>query len=383
MKILQVEPIRLRVPIPAEKQHRSDHGAIRQLETIIVRITTEDGIAGYGEARSEGGANVTLISEVLAPRLMGRDATEITRLWEGFYSGGRANHALAEGHAFPATLMRRGLGMSAIAGIDMALWDIKGKALGVPVWQLLGGKVRDRVPLYASGGWADEAHIGAQLRSYIEGGGYRAAKMRIGPADGSLEASVRRVEAAVRELGPDVRLAVDAHAGYSVADAKRFCQKIRDLDLLWLEEPISPDDIAGAREVRAATHIPIASGERAVTRFDHLALIENRTVDILQPDLAICGGITEAMRIASLASAYNIRLAPHVWDSCVNYAASLAFAAATPSVFVMEQCMSYNPLLHELAANPFPVEDGHVVPRDEPGLGIELDPDFIDHYRIV
>lgn len=382
LKISQVEPIWLRAPIPEAKQHRNDSGVVRKVETVLVRITTDEGLVGYGEARSEGGATVALINDVFAPRLVGQDPADITRLWEGFYNGTRGGHALAEGHAFPATLVRRGLGMSAIAGIDMALWDIKGQALGTPVWQLLGGKVRDRVPVYASGGWTDEDRIGAELGGYVEGGGFRAVKMRVGAADGSFAASVRRVEAAREALGPDIGLAVDAHAGYTVAEAKRFSRLVRDLDLLWFEEPVSPDDLAGAREVRAATDVPIAAGERAVTRFDHLALLDHKTVDVLQPDLAICGGITEGVRIAALATAYNVRVAAHVWDSCVLYAASLAFTVATPGAFIMEQCMSHNPLLNELAADPVKVVDGFVMPPDAPGLGIALNEDFITRYRI-
>ena len=381
MKISEVEAIWLRAPIPEANQHRNDTGVVRQIETVLVRIATDTGIVGWGEAR-DSAATAALINETLAPRLIGKDPHEISRLWESLYSGSRAAQALAEGHSQPLTLLRRGLGISAIAGIDMALWDIKGKALGVPVWQLLGGKVRDRVPVYASGGWANVEGIGDELGGYIERGGFRAVKMRVGAADGGIDESVARVEAARRVLGSGTRIAVDTHASFTVAEGKRFARLVRDLDLMWLEEPVSPDDVAGTREVRLSSEVPIAAGERAITRFDHLQLLQQRAVDVLQPDLAICGGITEGVHIAGLAAAYGIRLAPHVWDSSVMYAASLAFAVATPGVFIMEQCMSHNPLLNQLPADPIEVKDGHVSPRDEPGLGVEPQPDFIARHRV-
>lgn len=382
MKISEVEAIWLRVPIPEANQHRNDSGVVRQIETVLVRIATDNGIVGWGEAR-DSAATATLIRQTFAPRLLGKDPHEITRLWEGFYSGSRAEQALAGGHSQPLTLLRRGLGISAMAGVDMALWDIKGKALGVPVWQLLGGKVRDRVPVYASGGWAGAENIGEELRGYIDAGGFRAVKMRVGAADGGIDASVARVEEARRALGRNVRIAVDAHASYTIAEGRRFARMVRDLDLMWFEEPVSPDDVAGTRQLRMSGDVPIAAGERAVTRFDHLELLQREAVDVLQPDVAVCGGISEALRIAGLAASYNVPLAPHVWDGCVMYAASLAFAAAVPGVMIMEQCMSHNPLLDQLAADPFKVEDGYVVPSNGPGLGVDLDPDFIARYQIV
>jgi D-galactarolactone cycloisomerase len=170
-----------------------------------------------------------------------------------------------------------------MSGVDMALWDLLGKALDVPVVQLLGGACRDTLPCYASGGWAGVDGIGEQLRGY-SARGFRAVKMRIGVMDGTLRHSVARVRAAREALGPDIELMVDAHGTYSVPEAKRFCMQVEDLGLRWFEEPINADNRRGTAEVRAATSIPIAVGESEFTRFDFRDLAEVGAADIFQPD---------------------------------------------------------------------------------------------------
>src|SRR5207244_2512331 len=202
--------------------------------------------------------------------------------------------------------------ISAIAGVDIALWDLLGKSLGAPVWRLLGGRRAERMPAYASGGWADEARIGEQLLGYVEKGGFRAVKMRVGVMDGEPHKSAARVRAARKALGPDVKLMADAHGTWTVAEAKAFCRMVEDCDLYWLEEPVTADDKTGLAEVRRASTVPIATGESEFTRHDFREIAELRAADVLQPDLAIAGGLTEGVRIGAIASAYNLRLAPHL-----------------------------------------------------------------------
>ena len=197
--------------------------------------------------------------------------------------------------------------IAAISGIDMALWDILGKSLGVPVWRLLGGRRHARMPAYASGGWAPAERIAAELQSFLDRGGFKAVKMRVGAGDGTLGHSIRRVRAAREGLGDEVEIMCDAHGTWTVPEARRFCRAVAECDLAWLEEPVCADDKRGQAEVRAATDIPIASGESEFTRFDFRDLIELRALDILQPDLSIAGGITEGMRIEALASAHQLR----------------------------------------------------------------------------
>jgi L-alanine-DL-glutamate epimerase-like enolase superfamily enzyme len=298
------------------------------------------------------------------------------------YSGCRGHYALSQGHVFPI-LGRRGVTVSAISGIDMALWDLVGKHLDAPVWRLLGGRKATHMPAYASGGWADADHIGEQLLGYIERGGFKSVKMRVGVIDGDPIHSARRVHAARKALGPDIGLACDAHGTYNVAEAKRFCRLVEDDNLMWFEEPVTADDKRGMAEVRAATGIPIAAGESEFNRFDFRDLAELRAADIFQPDLAICGGITEAMRIGAIAAAWNLRLAPHLWTGALAFAAGMPVAAASPGGWILEYSLGANPLLHELAQEKFSVKDGMVEIPERPGLGITINQDFVDRYAVA
>jgi len=386
MKITRVEATWLRVPIPEERQHVSDFGRAATFDTALVRIETAAGITGVGEAKVSAGSPgdyhgvVAIINHEFGPGLIGQDPGNIAGIWEGLYSGTRGHYALALGHVFPA-MSRRGVSISAISGIDIALWDILGKSLNAPIWQLLGGRKTDSMPAYASGGWADAKGIGAQLQGYVDKGGFKAVKMRVGVFDGPPAASAERVVAAREALGAGIDLMVDAHGTYTVSEAKQFCRLVRDCGLAWFEEPVTADDKRGLAEVRAATHIPIATGESECTRFDFRDLIELRAADILQPDLAICGGITETMRISALASAANLRLAPHLWAGAPAFAAGLHVAAASPATHILEFSLGANPMIHELIEESFMVEAGMLAIPDRPGLGITIDDDFVKRYR--
>ena len=386
MKITGVEATWLRVPIPPERQHVSDLGRAATFDTALVRVDTDAGITGYGEAKVSAGSPgdyhgvVAIINQEFGPALVGQDPRSINRIWESLYSGTRANYALARGHVFPA-MSRRGVSISAISGIDIALWDILGKSLNVPVWQLLGGRRSERMPAYASGGWANAAGIGEQLKGYLANGDFGAVKMRVGVFDGSPGASAERVQAAREALGPNIELMVDAHGTLTVSEAKQFCHLVRDCNLAWFEEPVTADDKRGLAEVRRSTHIPIAAGESESTRFDFRDLIELRAVDVLQPDLAICGGISEAMRIAALVSAANLRLAPHLWAGAPAFAAGLHVAAASSCAHILEFSLGANPMIHDLIEEEFQVQGGTLEIPDRPGLGITIRDDFVQRYR--
>ena len=386
MKITRVEATWLQVPIPPERQHVSDFGRATTFDTALVRIETDAGIGGVGEAKVSAGSPgdyhgvVAIINHEFGPGLVGQDPRNISRIWESLYSGTRGHYALARGHVFPA-MSRRGASISAISGIDIALWDILGKSLNTPVWQLLGGRKAERMPAYASGGWADAQHIGTQLQGYVAQGGFGAVKMRIGVFDGSPAASAERVHAARAALGPHIDLMADAHGSFTVSEARQFCHLVRDCNLAWFEEPVTADDKRGLAELRASTHIPIATGESECTRFDFRDLIELRAADILQPDLGICGGITEAMRISALASAANLRLAPHLWAGAPAFAAGLHVAAASPASYILEYSLGANPMIHELIEESFPVVGGMLAIPDRPGLGITIRDEFIQQYR--
>ena len=381
MKITAVRAAWLRAPIPAERRHTSDFGVNDSFNTCLVEIDTDAGLTGLGEAKVGVGnlgnyaALVTLIHAELAPVLIGRDARDVTALWETIYNGTRAHYVAAHGRTFPI-VGRRGITVSALSGIDIALWDLLGKALGQPVWRLLGGRLRERIPAYASGGWAPVGGVGKQLRQYVERG-HRAVKMRVGLQDASVDDSVARVREARETLGPGVGLMVDAHGTWSVREAQRFARKVADCDLGWLEEPVSPDNVAGQAEVCAATDIPIAAGETEQTRFAFRDLIEARAVDVLQPDVAIAGGITETLRICALAATHGLTVAPHLWGGAVLFASGLHLAVATPCVTTLEFARGDNPLLNDLVEEPFDLVDGYVLAPDRPGLGLTLNRDFV------
>jgi L-alanine-DL-glutamate epimerase-like enolase superfamily enzyme len=380
VKITAVRASWLRAVIPPDRQHVSDFGRNDSFNTCLVEIDTDAGLTGLGEAKigvgnlgNYAGVVQTIQSE-LAPIVVGRDPRDITALWEAMYNGSRAHYVAREGRTFPI-VGRRGVTVSAISGIDIALWDVLGKSLGQPVWRLLGGRFRDRVPAYASGGWAPVGAIGKQLAQYVERG-HRAVKMRVGLQDRSVDDSAARVREVRQTLGPEVGIMVDAHGTWSVRDAQRFARKVVDCDLAWLEEPVSADNVAGQAEVRAFTDIPIASGESEQTRFAFRDLIAARAVDILQPDVAIAGGITETLRIAALATAHGLTMAPHLWGSAILFASGLHLAIATPCVTLLEFTRGENPLLHELVQEPFDLRDGFVHASDKPGLGITLNREF-------
>jgi D-galactarolactone cycloisomerase len=381
VRITAVRASWLRALIPPDRAHVSDFGKNDSFNTCLVEIETDTGLVGLGEAKVGVGnlghyaAIVTLIREEWAPLLVGRDPRDITAIWELLYSGSRSHYALREGRAFP-TVGRRGITMSALSGIDIALWDLLGQSLGQPLWQLLGGRCRDRVPAYASGGWAPVGAIGKQLMQYVERG-HRAVKMRVGLQDKSVDDSAARVREVRETLGPDIGLMVDAHGTWSVRQAQRFARKVEDCDLGWLEEPVSPENIPGQAEVRASTDIPIASGESEQTRFAFRDLIEARAVDVCQPDLAIAGGITETVRIAALAAAHELTVAPHLWGGAVLFAAGLHLCVATPCATTVEFSRGENPLLNDLTDEGFDLVDGYVTAPDRPGLGLTLRRDFV------
>ena len=387
MRIEEVSANWIRVPLADTRQHVSDFGRVSTFDTMIVAVRTDAGLIGFGEGKNavgsagDCGTLARLVNHEFGPRLVGLDPRHIVKNWDLLYNGVRAGLAIDRGRVFP-DLARRGLSVSAISSIDIALWDILGQFLSVPICQLLGGPKAEHLPAYASGGWAPAEAIGEELLRYVDSAGFRAVKMRIGAMDGSVRASADRVIAAREALGPAVELMCDAHGTYSVAEAKRFCYQVADCDLRWFEEPVSADDKNGMAEVRSSSHIPIAAGESEFTRFDFRDLISARAVDVLQPDLAICGGITEGIRIGALAAAHNLELALHLWGGAVNFAAGLHVAAASTASRIIEYPLGANPALNDLIEEDFIVTDGVIRVPTAPGLGVTVRQEFIEEYAV-
>ena len=344
-------------------------------------------MVGYGEAKAHVGSKangyaiVPLIEKELGAMLIGQDARQISRLWDVMYNADRAHFAIARGRGFPHS-SNRGLWMSGMSGVDLALWELLGKSLGVPVWQLLGGRRHERMQAYASGGWAPAGEIAAELQGSLDRGGFKAVKMRVGAGDGNVGTSIARVKAARAGLGDDIQIMCDAHGTFSVTEAKRFCREVTDCNIDFLEEPVSSDDHQGLAEVRASTDVPIATGESEYTRFAFLDLADRRAADIFQPDLSVTGGITEGIRIEAIAAAYGLRTATHHWGGPITFMSGVHLAASSTSGFIIEYPSGASPILDQLAVEDFPVTDGFVDIPERPGFGVTIDEEFVAKSKV-
>ena len=367
MKIASVETFDLRCDI--EPSFGWSQGWVGQRATTLVKITTEDGLVGWGE-----GAAASLIDELLAPLIIGGDPMQRAGLWERMF------HALYNANIF------FGLAGSALSAIDIALWDLAGKATGLPAHALLGGKVRNRVAVYATGLYYTEGEFPNRLldeaRSYVERG-FTGIKTKVGGL--TVEEDVRRVRALRETIGPNVRLMVDANKAYNATTAIRIGHKLADLDLMWFEEPVNAQDIEAYLQVKDALPMAIAGGENLRTRFEFKDYLARRAYDIAQPDIMHCGGITEMARICSMANAYGIQVNPHVWGSPIMIAATLHLTATLPPCptardpqpYAQEPVMEFDrtpsAIRQQVCSEPFDQRDSYIQVPEGPGLGIEVD----------
>lgn len=345
-------------------------GAYDVFTLVLVEVRTDDGLVGYGEAIARRGAEMTrsAVESLLAPVLVGKDALDIGGLWVEMIDRLRR-----WGHA-------GGVVVEAISGVDCALWDIAGKAAGEPVWRLLHGAGRRRVPVYASSVYIDsDAAMVDQTVEQVRAG-FSAVKVKIGrDADaGGPRGDVRALEAIRSSVGPDVELMVDANGAFDAPTAIQVGRALAELDVKWMEEPVPPDDEAGYRRVHELAVVPLAAGESHFGPFGFRPLAVDGLVDYVQPDLARCGGITAAMQVAAMCYAYNRRIAPHTgFSGGLSQLAALHVAAAVPGLDSLEYMFIDNPA-RELFVGGYPrQEQGFVDVPDGPGLGLELDLDYL------
>lgn len=342
---------------------------------VLVEVRTEDGLVGHGEAIARRGAAMTraAVEDLLAPVITGRPAGDIGGLWMAMIDQLRR-----WGHT-------QGVVMEAISGVDCALWDIAGKAAGCPVWRLLHGAGRERVPVYSSSVYIDTDDVMvARAREQVDRG-FAAVKIKVGRPvrEGGWRGDVRALERIRAAVGPDVELMVDANAGFDAATAIRFARAVEPLDLMWLEEPVPADDLAGYRRVHEMTSVPLAAGEGHFAPFGFRPLLVEGLVDYVQPDLARCGGITAAQQLQALVFAHNKRLAPHTgFSGGLSQLAALHVAAAAPQLELLEHMFIDNPA-REIFVGGYPAAEGGFVraPR-APGLGLELDHELIDSITV-
>jgi D-galactarolactone cycloisomerase len=361
--------------VPLRQAVTQGLGQVTKRDTVIVKVTTAGGLTGYGESYN-GRAPLAVAQTVdttLRDLLTGMDAAAPVEAWARFESRVLANHGTCAAC------------VCAMSGIDMALWDIRGKALGLPLCRLLGGSPRP-VPAYAGGfalGYADPAALAEEALAQVALG-YRAVKLRLGDSQRN---DAERTRAMRDAVGPDVALLADANCRYSVEDVRAMLPVLADAKVGWLEEPFPPyaDRSWRAAAAIAAPVIPLAAGENCYTRYDFQRLADAGCVSIMQPDLSRCGGVTEAMRIAALASAAGLPVCTHGCHTGLNFAASVHFLASVAGARYFEADGSAdNPLRtvacsasYELAA------DGTVSPLAGPGLGVEVDEDFIRAHPVT
>ncbi len=369
MKITNVEPIHLRVP----NVEAIPDGT---LDVLVVRIHTDAGITGIGEVTSQSYVCKACFE---APRsaarrhgltsiLLDENPLDVERLWHKmYYQTNRYG--------------RRGAAIHAISGADIALWDIKGKAEGKPIYDLLGGAHRQTVRAYASVLFGDTPDDTAQLARDFVQLELSAVKFGWGPFGKDAQVDLAHVRAAREVLGYQRDLYVDAGHAWQWETALQRAEMLAPLKIGWLEEPLSQDDRRGYGELCKRSPVPIAAGEGDVTHWDFEDLIE-RGVHIVQPDVAFCGGLTVCRQVSQMTEALGRRAVPHCFSTGINLAASLHWMASVPNGDLVEYCLRPSPLMRKLVRNLPPLIDGRVPVPTGPGLGIELDEEILNQYRV-
>jgi len=354
-------------------------------ESVFVQVDTDEGITGFGEATNWPYGGSFLIGralEIARDALVGEDPADIERLW----------HRLYRRYTY---LGSRGLPTALISGVDIALWDIKGKALGRPVWDLLGGRFRDRVRLYANGWFTDcrtpedfaraakevmlpAGHTACKLDPFLEMHRYffEFTDGQISP--GGEQAACDIVTAVREAVGPRHEILIDAHGNFNVPTAIRLANNLFEQSRIgWFEEPLPPESFEALRQVRENTDAPICVGERLFTRFDFVPVFRDRLADYVMPDIVWTGGISEMKKIATMAEAYYVPISPHNACGPLQIAAGAQVMMSVPNFYRLEYAMSHVPGYNAFLAEPLVFENGCLEVSDRPGLGHDLDLDYV------
>jgi galactonate dehydratase len=355
----------------------------------FVQVETDEGVTGVGEATNYPGNGSLIVGDALRSMkefVVGEDPANINRIWHKLFR--KATY-----------LGPRGLPTAVISGIDIALWDIRGKVLGCPVYQLLGGKVRDAVPLYANG-WFENCstpddyaaaakrtvahgHNALKCDPFLEMLPYHTGYLsgQISPAGEDLGVDII---AAMREaVGPAVDILVDAHGHYNVPTAVRIARRLEPFKIGWFEEPVPPESIAALRAVREQVSVPLCVGERLYTRFDFAPILENRLADFLMPDVVWTGGISELLRIATFAEVYHVPISPHNAMGPLQIVAGGHAMLTIPNFYRLEHSLASLPIYRECLGQPLDLRGDQLHLPNRPGLGYELNPDFLASHALA
>jgi L-alanine-DL-glutamate epimerase-like enolase superfamily enzyme len=352
---------------------------LRPFPWVLVKVATDEGLVGIGEAYHGAGVHQIAVDERLQRPLIGRDPRHVDRLYRDMM------------RSMSASGYYQGAVMSAISGIEMALWDLTGQALGVPIWQLLGGKFRDRIRLYndAHAGEEETPEAYAAKAREVEALGFTALKFDVDPlpsrrdrynraiSNDDIAHHVEIVTAIRKTLDRNTDLAIDAHWAYAPVDILKIAYAFEDLGLFWLEDPIPSENVAAMAKLTASTRTPICTGENFYTRFGFRELIQAQAADIVSPDLAKAGGLLEGRRIADLADLYYINVAPHNIGSPIETVATCHVCAAVPNFLALEFHHLDNPLWDDLLLGDPLIQDGHIPVPDRPGLGVTLNEEAV------
>jgi L-rhamnonate dehydratase len=371
MKITRIEPIHLRLPDVNERCDGSQ-------ETLVVKVHTDAGITGVGEVDSSSVVAKAIIQAPLSHKIcrglaecvLGEDAFEIDRLI----------HRMYEGSIYYG---RQGAVIQAMSGIEIALWDIMGKATGRPVYQLLGGGFRKQFRAYASILFGDTPAETERIGRELVGQGYRAVKFGWGPMGQNEESDIAHVRGARAGVGKDVELMVDAGLCWDTATAIRRASQFEPFDLTWLEEPLHPDNVEGYARLKAQSRMRIAAGEEICDLKEFRHIMDLGGIDVVQVDVTRVGGLARAKRIGWDAAERHRLCVNHSYKTGINIAASLHFVAALPNSHYFEYCVEQGALRQALTRQRFPVVDGDIRVPEEPGLGVDLDETVVARYQVA
>ena len=350
---------------PRPKPIRNGKYVYTHAGLTVVRIETDEGITGIGLGGQAFDQSISQAAiRTFRPVLLGEDPFDVERIWDLLWK--------------PKLVGRRGVTTRVISAIDIALWDIKGKATGKPLYKLLGG-FRKKVPVYLAGGYYEDGkglkELAEEMLSAVEMGA-RAVKMKIGGA--STTEDVERVRTVRDAIGRDIKLLVDANNAYRYYEAIEIARKIEKYDIFWFEEPVAPDDYRGHALIASATSIPIATGENEYTRYGFRDLIEHKAAAIFNADAQILGGITEFMKVAALAQAYDLPIAPHGRQEV-----HVHLVASIPNGLILECSRgTMDPLWDNAFTEHLTIQAGCVEAPDRPGLGITVNEEALMPYRV-
>ncbi|NKB70666.1 MAG: mandelate racemase/muconate lactonizing enzyme family protein [Candidatus Latescibacteria bacterium] len=365
MKITEIKTAEVRVKINERRSYLYHY----------VRIHTDEGVYGTGEASHvDGGWRGS--TQTMAQQLIGKDPRDVDACFEGI----RRSYIFRGGMS--------GLGISALTGLEVALWDLAGKAQGVPIYRLLGGKFRDRVRLYVDSAMSDYEKQAAQVKA----DGFTAIKFDLDDANnphkldrwnwsvspGELEIMVDEAHKIREAVGPDIDLAIDLHGRYDATAGMKVALAVEDLNLMWLEEPVPPENIDAIARITQSTKTPICAGENAYLRYGFREIMEKQAVDIIMPDISKCGGLSECRKIANMAETYYIPFAPHNNSSALSTVGDAHVCASVPNFLALEFHRYGDPTWNDVLNSDEPViQQGHVVLSEKPGLGVELNEEFL------